>query len=105
MIAQPPEWNTYEAEERRFAVAENDRLLYVAATRAQVALVASTYPDGSTEAWRGRMLEDAPELPEVSVKVPERAVVTVTPVELAYGLEGRTEAMNTAARPSHERVA
>src|SRR5690606_5489088 len=32
--ASPPDWDRHEAEEREFAAAEEDRLLYVACTRA-----------------------------------------------------------------------
>jgi ATP-dependent helicase/nuclease subunit A len=43
--AAPPDWEVHEAAERRFAAAEDDRLLYVAATRAR------------EELWVGRPFE------------------------------------------------
>jgi ATP-dependent helicase/nuclease subunit A len=41
ILARPPDWDTLAAEEQRFLDAENNRLLYVAATRAGVKLVIS----------------------------------------------------------------
>ncbi len=45
LIAIPPDWGTFEAEEQHYSDAEEDRLLYVASTRAKNLLVISTYPD------------------------------------------------------------
>jgi ATP-dependent helicase/nuclease subunit A len=66
IIAEPEGWTTDEAEEARFLDAEDLRLLYVAATRAENLLIVSTYA-GNAE--RGPwvllypFLEDVPELP------------------------------------------
>ncbi|MDO9530181.1 MAG: UvrD-helicase domain-containing protein [Syntrophales bacterium] len=43
-IGLPPDWETYQEIEQKYQQAEEDRLLYVAATRAKRLLVISTYP-------------------------------------------------------------
>ncbi|MGK7311590.1 MAG: UvrD-helicase domain-containing protein [Candidatus Longimicrobiales bacterium M2_2A_002] len=54
VIARPPGWEEKEAEERRFEEAEQDRLLYVAATRAGERLVvARKSGDESRSVWAG----------------------------------------------------
>ncbi len=45
VIAIPPDWEKYAAEENGYASAEEDRLLYVAGTRAKHVLVVSRYPE------------------------------------------------------------
>jgi ATP-dependent helicase/nuclease subunit A len=44
ILAIPPDWESVEPEEARYQSAEEDRLLYVASTRARNLLVVSTYP-------------------------------------------------------------
>lgn len=52
VIAIPPDWEKYAAEENGYAFAEEDRLLYVAGTRAKNALVVSTYAEkGDNNPW------------------------------------------------------
>ncbi|HEY6359447.1 MAG TPA: UvrD-helicase domain-containing protein [Vicinamibacterales bacterium] len=76
VLAQPEGWDRYEAEEQAYLAAEEDRLLYVAATRARETLVvgrwASTGGRG-TRAWAGLepFLDTATELPvPTRVRVP-----------------------------------
>ena len=45
IIAIPPGWEDNESEEKHYGEAEEDRLLYVASTRAKNLLVISTYPE------------------------------------------------------------
>lgn len=55
-IARPAGWEEREAEERRYDAAEEDRLLYVAATRARDALIVARKADRKKEsrsAWSG----------------------------------------------------
>jgi ATP-dependent helicase/nuclease subunit A len=53
MIACPPEWPRFEETERDFLEAENERLLYVAATRAGTCLVVSSREKRANEnPWR-----------------------------------------------------
>jgi ATP-dependent helicase/nuclease subunit A len=82
LIACPPEWARYEETERDFLQAENERLLYVAATRAGTCLVVSRREKRANEnPWRSLaddladrgILEDpgpqsAPARPQVHVR-------------------------------------
>ncbi len=67
-LAEPVDWETHEAEERAYLEAEQDRLLYVAATRARDMLVVSRYGGKGrgkiTPAWDvlTAKMADAPEL-------------------------------------------
>lgn len=68
IIAQPPGWQVLAERERLFMLAEQDRLLYVAATRAKQLLVISRYPDKpAIDPWSGfaESLQEAPELEDV----------------------------------------
>lgn len=68
IIAQPPGWQVLAERERLFMLAEQDRLLYVAATRAKQLLVISRYPDKpAIDPWSGfaESLLEAPELEDV----------------------------------------
>ncbi len=64
-LAQPPGWEELEEREARHEAAEEDRLLYVAATRARDLLVVSRYPHPDRGPWTRLYpaLEDVPELP------------------------------------------
>ena len=50
-LAEPPGWEEHAAEEQRYLPAEEDRLLYVAATRAQDQLIVCR--SGKNNAWVG----------------------------------------------------
>lgn len=68
VIAQPPGWRDLAERERGFMLAEQERLLYVAATRAKQLLVISRYPDKpAIDPWSGfaESLREAPELEDV----------------------------------------
>jgi ATP-dependent helicase/nuclease subunit A len=53
IVARPTDWSAHEAEELRFARAEEQRLLYVAATRAADELVVGcAYNSNSPSRWR-----------------------------------------------------
>ncbi|WP_435924139.1 UvrD-helicase domain-containing protein [Paenibacillus sp. DYY-L-2] len=68
IIAQPPGWKELAERERVYMLAEQDRLLYVAATRAKQLLVISRYPDKpAIDPWSGfaESLRKAPELEDV----------------------------------------
>ncbi|HEX6309445.1 MAG TPA: UvrD-helicase domain-containing protein [Longimicrobiales bacterium] len=52
-LAQPPDWDEHAAEENRFARAEDERLLYVAATRAAHELIVGCAANpNSPSPWR-----------------------------------------------------
>lgn len=77
VVAQPPHWDTYAREEDRYGRAEEDRLLYVAATRARNLLVVSTYPPNPAKSpWAPleRHLENSDEVE------PEREAMPAGPV-------------------------
>jgi ATP-dependent helicase/nuclease subunit A len=50
-LAEPAKWSAFEEQELRFVIAEESRLLYVAATRAREALIVSEWLGGA----RGRV--------------------------------------------------
>jgi len=67
-VSQPVGWEESAAEEKRYEAAEEDRLMYVAATRARDLLVVSAYAGdlGDKKAWGPleKGLEGIAELPE-----------------------------------------
>jgi ATP-dependent helicase/nuclease subunit A len=68
-VARPVGWSEREDAERRFQDAENDRLLYVAATRAADLLVVSSGPNDKRSPWAKLATEidrPLPVLPERS---------------------------------------
>jgi ATP-dependent helicase/nuclease subunit A len=79
-VSQPVGWEESAAEEKTYEAAEEDRLMYVAATRARDLLVVSDYAAdlGAKSAW-GRLVEglaavdELPECPEVPGRAPSRA--------------------------------
>jgi ATP-dependent helicase/nuclease subunit A len=68
-VARPSGWGEREVAERRFQEAENDRLLYVAATRAADLLVVSSAPNDKKSPWAKlakEIVRPLPALPERS---------------------------------------
>ena len=69
-VSQPAGWEESAAEEKIYEAAEEDRLMYVAATRARDLLVVSAYDGdlGAKSAWRtlGRGLAGLEELPDAA---------------------------------------
>jgi ATP-dependent helicase/nuclease subunit A len=67
-VSQPAGWDESAAEEKKYEEAEENRLIYVAATRARDLLVVSAYAGdlGERKAWGPleKGLEGIPELPE-----------------------------------------
>lgn len=49
VLGQPVDWDDFSQKEEKYLEAEENRLLYVAATRAKNLLVVSTYPDKPTD--------------------------------------------------------
>ena len=81
LIAIPPGWGEFESEEQHYADSEEDRLLYVASTRAKNLLVISTYPDNQNIShWSpfDQYLNEVQELESHSIsaaKVQEKVIV------------------------------
>jgi len=78
-LAEPPDWDQHCAEELRYLTAEEDRLLYVAATRAEDTLVVCR--GGKNNAWG--QLGDPPAgakglVVPATVALPKPAKVTLT---------------------------
>jgi len=70
VVGIPPDWDELAAAEKAYRDAEEDRLLYVAATRAKGVLIVSRYPEKSNfGAWKDLYpnLEGVEELPFVPV--------------------------------------
>ena len=81
IIAIPPDWDKYAAEENSYGAAEEERLLYVASTRAKNILVISSYPekaDGNYWSVFDPYLATVEELeaPEAEAKVPTTFSIT-----------------------------
>ncbi|RQD74208.1 MAG: hypothetical protein D5R97_08190 [Candidatus Syntrophonatronum acetioxidans] len=73
ILALPPEWDHYQEEERKYQLAEEVRLLYVAATRAQNLMVISTYPKKPDKSpWHPleKYLEDIETIPPLKEPSP-----------------------------------
>lgn len=110
-LALPAGWEALERREARYQKAEEDRLLYVAATRARDLLVVSQYPANDGKGPWTRLypaLERVPELEEpepAEVRAPE-AVPDAGPSPDAAALERRWSSVGRATyqvvRPSDE---
>jgi ATP-dependent helicase/nuclease subunit A len=115
IIAQPPGWAEMEERETRFKKAEDDRLLYVAATRAkEMLLVARCYsenaegepqqdksawaPLGPTLAEHGEVLELTPTEP------PGREKLTLSATELRSRIAAARERVGIARTVAYERT-
>jgi len=86
ILSQPKDWGACATEEELYLQAENDRLMYVAATRAKNMLVISTY-DGAmaNKAWQllDQNLIGIPELEAAApADRPPREILTISPDEL-----------------------
>jgi len=73
-VSQSLGWDEFAAEERKYEEAEENRLMYVAATRARDLLVISAYEGdlGERKAW-GPLEKGLEGLPELPALAPERA--------------------------------
>ena len=98
VIAEPAGWDAHKAAEQAYLDAEQDRLLYVAATRAQDTLVVGRWlgkPGNRTPAWAALVakMADAPVL-----KIPSSVPPGVAEaVDLSAGAAAKAMAASTAA--------
>ncbi|MHB8835611.1 MAG: UvrD-helicase domain-containing protein [Candidatus Methylomirabilia bacterium] len=88
LLAHPHDWDEYEEEEKSFAAAERNRLLYVAATRAGSRLVVTRRPGRGSHFSPWEFFRDwltgAPELPDPGPqRAPSSGSVTVTAADFA----------------------
>lgn len=103
-IARPIGWDERERSEKLFAAAEDDRLLYVAATRAADVLVVSVGPNGSKNPWGKLAAAVTRSLPDLSGRlsvVPPPAREPDLPRELERFRLQRWDHRGAAARPSY----
>ncbi len=104
VLAQPPDWSRHQKEEERYQEAEETRLLYVAATRAENLLVVGSLPGREDRgAWKDLAphLADRPALgPEDLTEESGREVFGPDPVTPA-----RLERARAAMRKDRARLA
>jgi ATP-dependent helicase/nuclease subunit A len=106
-IARPRGWDGHAAAEAPFAEAEEDRLLYVAATRAREELViARCTATADTSRWA--KLHDALELPHLADTIqpsvldpPPRTAAATSPDEVIAGIRALAERRAQLGTPSY----
>jgi ATP-dependent helicase/nuclease subunit A len=105
ILYRPKGWGAFAAEEERFLEAENMRLLYVAATRAENLLVVSRYQNKDDKILDGywgplnSYLTDVAELEECEVDTRPSPDISIDPDLVA---QRRDEIRETIGRPSFE---
>lgn len=107
VLGRPPDWDDVAAEESRYEAAEEDRLLYVAATRARNLLVVSRYardPGAAFWAPLDSVLADVPELEEVDPPAVTRPVLSLDPAEISRELARAESAIEDAAVPGWRQI-
>src|SRR5690606_29082105 len=106
VVAQPVGWGALAERERAFKQAEEDRLLYVAATRAKQLLVISRYPaKPAIDPWSSLAdtLQHHPELDEVHVEPVQPEPLIEAPNREAE-LAPMRQWLQTAAEPTFRRT-
>jgi ATP-dependent helicase/nuclease subunit A len=107
ILAHPHGWDDLAEEEGRFAAAERNRLLYVAATRAGNQLVVTRRPGRGShcspwEFFRDR-LEGVPELPDPGPQhAPAAGAVTVADVDAAAAEAAVAARWHRAGAPTYD---
>jgi ATP-dependent helicase/nuclease subunit A len=105
IVGTPPDWREYEKIEKAYQEAEEERLLYVAATRAKELLAVSRYPDKSE---RGAWKDLYPYLDEVEeLASPEETPTAlgkgkIVPEDFAKGKKRTAEGFAASKEPSYE---
>jgi ATP-dependent helicase/nuclease subunit A len=105
VLAQPVGWEDHEAAEQQFLDAEQDRLLYVAATRAKRMLVVgrAKKPSKRSSAWTDLdpYLDDATELTvPATTPAPAFAPADLSPAAAARAAKAAEAAHGKARQPS-----
>jgi ATP-dependent helicase/nuclease subunit A len=110
ILARPLDWEDYAAEEELFAAAEADRLLYVAATRAEEELVIARC-DKTREDSYWNKLHTALDDPAIACELvitpltetaSRREPLTATPAEIEERIARVAEARSALGAPSYE---
>lgn len=110
-ISFPWDWETKQAEEKLFQTAEEQRLMYVAATRAKNLLVISTYVEdrGESSSWHAldsfvRSITGA-DIPELKWPAREkkdfRKIIEVSGDELKKASDERNARIDAVSRPGY----
>ncbi len=105
VAAQPTGWPQLAEKERGYMRAEEDRLLYVAATRAKQLLVVSRYPARpAIDPWSGleETLQGQPELDDVAVEAAAREPLQEVPD--SSEAEAAQQWRLSAAKPTFRRA-
>ncbi len=112
LLAQPPGWEPMAEEEGYFLAAEKTRLNYVAATRAQAALVVSLH--FSKGAWQSRFLPDCsspscipdklPEPGPIAPRLPDTTGKSFDPTQPDALEQARRSRVQTLLKPSYGTV-
>ncbi|MFC0212168.1 UvrD-helicase domain-containing protein [Paenibacillus chartarius] len=106
VVAQPAGWMEKAEKERVYQHAEEDRLHYVAATRAKQLLIVSLYPSKpAIDPWSklAVSLQRQPELEEVSAEAAVREPMTRAP-DVAASLEPWRQWLAEKGTPSYARI-
>ncbi|HEX2167927.1 MAG TPA: UvrD-helicase domain-containing protein [Longimicrobiales bacterium] len=104
-LAQPGDWDAHAAEEMRFARAEDERLLYVAATRAaQELIISSASNPNSPSPWRS--FYDWLRHNTVQIALPQpgrvaREQLTATAGEIRAAIDETAARRHDHARPTY----
>ena len=102
-LAQPLNWPGYQSEETRFLAAEEQRILYVACTRAREELVVARKAGksrwGIFDAWLGRNAETLQLARDV---LPARERLGRSASELLAETEAAADGLEAGAEPSYE---
>ena len=102
-LAQPLNWPEYQSEEARFLEAEEQRILYVACTRAREELVVARRAGksrwGIFDAWLGR---NAKTLQLARDVLPERERLGRSAAELLAETAAAADGLRAGAEPSYE---
>ncbi|MEO5509232.1 MAG: UvrD-helicase domain-containing protein [Longimicrobiales bacterium] len=109
VIAQPPEWDRHEEMEARFARAEDQRLLYVAATRAAEELLIGTLEKpASPSPWRSFhpwLFENGMRIDLPEAEQPNRIALERTAEDIRNEISGVDAARGELRRPSYRAAA
>lgn len=105
VLAQPPDWEQKEQAEGHYQTAEQERLLYVAGTRAKQLLIITDAPDrrNSGTAWSGLLTGQIEELPmqEIDTSIQARAQIEVDGTICAQDMKNLLDEMATLAKGSY----
>jgi ATP-dependent helicase/nuclease subunit A len=104
MIGLPPDWEQYKNLEQEYQQAEEERLLYVAVTRAMQLLIVSQYPKKSDKgAWKDLTpyLASIQELEYSTVPAPVPVTEKITTQRFQAGKQSIADGLARSKEPSY----